>query len=548
MKRFPKIKQFTKTWQFAALMGCLVGLVFFVLFYGVKTLNPTFIDWIFSTPAHDSAQHYFGWAFFKAEGWTWPPGAIKGLAYPFGQAIIFMDSIPLLAIIFKVLSPILPTTFQYFGLWTLACYMLMGGLSALCIRHFTKNPLITTIGAIFFVSTPLLIFRSFWHPALAGQWIVLAGIFLLLKHRLLSRNLKKFITYWTILMVVTTLIHPYFLPITGGLLVIALAIDHKNWRKTLLGLAVPIVTAFLAFYLAGGLAVPDNAFGGGLESKAFHLDGFWNPQGFSIFSHSNYPIYTEGLAYLGLGILALAIFTAIVALVQKKHLFKPIKRKVWLPVTIVLAGFLLFALSPSIQFGDKTLFTVPWPQFVISIWNIFRACGRLVWPVYYLLMLGILVAYIRLSSKWRIWGVIILLIFAGIQLADITLSPRARDRHNAIMAMQQESNTPKVLALSPIVTTQKHLVILDGKFTGNMEEFPRMALTALYYNLTLNTGHFARYPSGLEDFQHQQIQNLKTGKADVWANLYMTTDATLIKSLANKYHIKQIEKYFFITQ
>lgn len=51
--------------------------------------------------------------------------------YPQGAAVTYTDSVPLLAILFRLLSPILPTTFQYFGLYTLCCYILQGAAAAM---------------------------------------------------------------------------------------------------------------------------------------------------------------------------------------------------------------------------------------------------------------------------------------------------------------------------------------------------------------------------------------------------------------------------------
>lgn len=46
-------------------------------------------------------------------------------------SVLYTDSIPLFAIFFKALSPLLPETFQYFGLFGLMCYMLNGGFAGI---------------------------------------------------------------------------------------------------------------------------------------------------------------------------------------------------------------------------------------------------------------------------------------------------------------------------------------------------------------------------------------------------------------------------------
>ena len=83
------------------------------LCYGFQTLNPYNIDWLMSA-LHDWGTHYLGWHFFKNEPWQFPLGNISNYFAPLGTNVGFTDSIPLLAIFFKLFSAILPENFQYF--------------------------------------------------------------------------------------------------------------------------------------------------------------------------------------------------------------------------------------------------------------------------------------------------------------------------------------------------------------------------------------------------------------------------------------------------
>src|SRR5699024_4406896 len=91
-------------------------------------------------------------------------------------SIIFTDSIPLFAIIFKLFRSWLPETFQYFGIWGLLCFALQGGLGALLIRHFVKKDGYAIAGSLFFVLAPIEIYRMYMHTALGAQWLLLAGL------------------------------------------------------------------------------------------------------------------------------------------------------------------------------------------------------------------------------------------------------------------------------------------------------------------------------------------------------------------------------------
>jgi hypothetical protein len=48
------------------------------------------------------------------------------------------------------------------------------------------------------------------------------------------------------------------------------------------------------------------------------------------------------------------------------------------------AAFLVFAWSPTITFNQYRLFTYPVPYPIEALWSIFRATGRMTWPVIYI--------------------------------------------------------------------------------------------------------------------------------------------------------------------
>ena len=97
-----------------ALFSGVIGACIFILIYGMQVLDVTYVDWIRNT-AGDFAQSYYGWSFYRASAWHFPPGLMDSVAYPGLTSIIYIDSVPLFNFIFKVMSPLLPDTFQFFG-------------------------------------------------------------------------------------------------------------------------------------------------------------------------------------------------------------------------------------------------------------------------------------------------------------------------------------------------------------------------------------------------------------------------------------------------
>lgn len=114
-------------WYF--LIGALIGAVLFVLIYGFSVLNVTNDAWLLT--GKDLQQHYIGWKYYRDAAWNFPIGLHDGLTHPYMVSVLYTDSIPLFAIFFKALSPLLPETFQYFGLFGLMCYMLNGGFAGI---------------------------------------------------------------------------------------------------------------------------------------------------------------------------------------------------------------------------------------------------------------------------------------------------------------------------------------------------------------------------------------------------------------------------------
>ncbi len=189
------------------LTGALLGALIFLLLYGVRVLDPTSVDWILNNPSPDPAQHYLGWELFRRSPVHLPYiGANYNAVYPFRTSVLFTDSLPLAALLFKLLGGILPTRFQYFGWWGLFCYMMQGGLAQAVIARIagvqptfdrgdkskaaiaiimspgqTAKLWGSVLGAGVLVLFPALTMRTFAHEALAGTWLVLLALYLWLR-------------------------------------------------------------------------------------------------------------------------------------------------------------------------------------------------------------------------------------------------------------------------------------------------------------------------------------------------------------------------------
>jgi hypothetical protein len=176
---------------------------------GIKPLYPQNVAWLNGL---DPIQHYIGWAFYRYGPWTFPVGLNPGYGMELSSSIVYTDSIPLLAILFKPFSALLPETFQYLGLWTLACFVFQAYFAGRLMSLITSDRLIVLLGSAFFVFAPPMLWRMGYHTALASHFLILAALYLNLKP-----GSNHHIRNWSLVIVVASLVHFYILAMVMAL-------------------------------------------------------------------------------------------------------------------------------------------------------------------------------------------------------------------------------------------------------------------------------------------------------------------------------------------
>ena len=211
-------------------LSVLFGLAWFLLLYGRYPLYFSHVNWIYASGG-DVFQHHIGWEWFRQEPWRFPLGSIASYGYPFGTSLTYLDSIPLFAIPFKVLSPLLGNRFQYLGLWELTSVILQMLAGMLILGEFTRSYPLRVLGASLLVLSPPLIMRTFHHNSLTAQWILLAGIwFVLLEYR---HRLWRWA--WPVLFGLAMLVHLYFVAMLLPLWAVSLYFCYRHEKKIVPG-------------------------------------------------------------------------------------------------------------------------------------------------------------------------------------------------------------------------------------------------------------------------------------------------------------------------
>lgn len=564
-------------------IGCVMGVLAFLLIYGLFPLDMTCDVWCRGGfVERDVQQHYAGWLFYRSSPLAFPFCTPQNINWPQGISILYTDSIPLFAVFFRLLSPLLPATFQYFGWFALFCFALQGGFAALLLGLFLSDNSTVLLGVLPFIFSPVLVERAFRHTALGAQFLILAALWYYFKGHQENRFAYKGLFALNCLAVG---LHPYFVPMTFAITLALLAewgVRNRRWKKPAVYLAANLAAtvafgAALGLFTAsgnGGSAAPYGYFG-------MNLNALWNPVscGNTVWSRflpvqnqvrGNYDAFN----YLGLGILLVCAAAAVCCVVQRQ--WATVIRWLlqhWMLILCCLA-LSVFAVSNVVTANGATIITVPLPLFLIRLATTFRSSGRMFWPVYYLLFLGGVLFLARSAELLggalaghkaggapigsarhpsldsaaakaertgqdpavsaapvasRILCRAALLVLAAVQLWDI--SPALSARHNAFA--QYEPAFPSRLT-SPFWEEAgcryRHIVALDDAQTDSLH----LALFAADHGMTTNDPFAARYDeAGLNARREEQIGRLRAGEADPDC-LYLIHEEGLFLDLADR--------------
>lgn len=497
------IKFFDK--HFNILNGIVVGTIIFLLIYGSSTLNVMYDDWIFYGYAeNDIEQHYAGWVNYRNADWAFPLGMANNLMAPEGTIISFTDSIPLVCIFFKLFRSILPETFQFFGIYTLICFILQAISASMLICLFTKNKLHITLGSLIFVVSPIMLDRAFRHTALASHWFILFSLYLYFKSK--QEGYTKFKFQYIILNSLTITIHPYFLPMVMAIMVaniLQMVIKRKNFVKASLFVLLNMITTIIVGVIIGAIGTENSVGGGGFGHFSMNINAPINPiscgvNSWSVFLKPRGQILGnyDGFNYLGIGTLIIGFF-CIVHCIISNNFYEFIKKicnciKNNLGLFLICIVLTLFAISNVVTLGNNIIFEIELPDIILNLCGTFRASSRMFYTVFYVIFLSEIV---YILNKFDARGIkILLVLFIVMQVVDISPALYEKNRYFSQKFVAEEYNDEiwqKIgQNIDTIYTTlddiifSKHLAIFSGKnnIVSNINIINRGTKTTEYYN------------------------------------------------------------------
>jgi peptidoglycan/LPS O-acetylase OafA/YrhL len=492
-----------------AIWAVLIGIAAFVFYTGGAIVWPGSTAWLMRG---DFSQHFLGWNFFRHTPLLqFPFGASRDYGEALGSSIVYSDSTPLFAFLFKPFAAFLPEPFQYIGIWLAMCVMLQGYFAYKLLSLFSTERLAVLLGTAFFVIAPPLWWRiHLEHEALAAHWLILAALYLYFCEKFRARN-------WLVLLGAAVLAHAYLLAMV---LAIWAANLLQRWLKRQLSLWMVLGNILLAaaclaliMWVTGYFMLHDGLSGtvgfGYLRMSLLSLIdpiGWWStimPD--TVRSPGEY----EGFSYLGSGMLILLPIAILAIFISYRRRSALAWRWATLmPLLLIGAILTLEALSNYIGWGERDLLVYRLPGKLQSLASIFRVSGRMFWPVFYLIYLALFYTCFKLIGR-RVLPFLLagLLVF---QLFDGNVAAK-----NIRAYMQYEHWT------SPLQSTfwqqapnMYHRIALAMPSTDPTGYFP-VALLASNHHMSINNGYFARTDMNkLAALQRQTVETVFTGRYD----------------------------------
>ena len=530
-------------WYISFALGALLGGLVFIMLYGVRILDVTYDDWLL-TGWYDLSQHYVGWKLYRASGWHFPFGLCDTGFYPYLASVIYTDSIPIVCLILKILSPILPETFQFFGIYGLFCFMMQGGVAKLILRRLFPDDALCCVACIPFIFCAPLWQRMFYHTALASQYLILLAILLFMYRDRIDKQWKR-IGLWCLLGVLCISIHFTIYGIVSVMLLgFALweTLDAAETGSTdgsdtisdsdagqtgavrrisgavivfLKYLVAYLASTVCTFYLFGGFYGNISGEAEGLGIFSANLNSLFNPIDYSRVIRE-LPLtggQYEGLSYIGIAAIILLFFALLNIIKNIREIWR-VHRHIIIVILTVSLILWVIALSPEVTAGSRVLYEIPLPDPIYAAWSMFRASGRFLWPVMYVM---ILISMYYAGRETGRYFAVLLLIACLLQLYEYSgKAASINAEYEDVKEAHFQADRLDMIDWNGIEHLQFMHDYYFGEFYGDEIRDQMIGYTefALRHGMTVSNFHFSRDDmDGVRACIAQCLSELEAGKA-----------------------------------
>lgn len=448
------VKSCVSTKRLYVFFVVIAGIIYALSMFDASAILSQTPFW--TSPVGDLSAHTIGLEYYIREGWHFPIFYVHDLAFPEGVSIIYTDSLPILALLTKIIYKFTGWWGNYFGFWTFLCFPLLSYFISLAtIESGEKKFIALLCASVFALSAPALLSR-FKHAALMGHFLIAWSFYLYLKI-LNSKDFWWVCLQFCIVSILTIFVQAYFVLMVFPFFIAAIAqsILNRNIAIKAACLSIVSVTGILLLtgFITGVLGGPGNmsnsawGFGHysmnlispflppkdhlqrylaqfitwsnpnssgswnlGLDKTSFKCEGYNYLEGGVLSLDATGGQY-EGYNYLGAGVLFLLI---IHLFTSRKLIWESIKSH--LALSLALFILLLLALSNVAYIGDRLIYEIPINAIFHNLFGIFRVSGRLFWAINYVLIVGLVVLTFKRFRKTTATTLLVLMV--SFQLID----------------------------------------------------------------------------------------------------------------------------------
>ena len=503
----------------------------FLYFTGGTPINFLNNEWL--SPG-DSAWHWINWLFFKETSiLQFPIFENYDYGMELSSSIAINDSLPIMALIFKPFSSILPFDFQYFGLWILICFIMQGQLGLILLRKITKNEFLSFIGACFFILAPPFLWRLWGHYSLMAHWLIILGIIIFYSTNF---NLKN----WIFLLILTALVNAYILAIILSIFILDLifrrSIGEFTKKESLLIFFKTFSLLLLSLYVFGYFSNGVSIGSGGYSLYRANLNTFFNDNNFWSYimpDIGSIPNDYEGFGFLGIGMIILLVIS-LYEIFRNQSLINSIftkKNTYLLCLSLIL---FLFAITNKVTFGSNVLFEFDLPEVFKLVTRPLRSSGRMVWLIFYLIYCAIFFILAR-SKHIRVYKYLlpILLIVQILDTGAVASNFRFKmsDSRAYYLKPYINSNDPANIAIVKTLNSFWDSPLTSPEWVNIKDNYdkiiyiypknrPKNAYPLVYFaaknKMATNFGYFSRYKGSKRDEIYSKIdETLNTSSYDI---------------------------------
>ena len=417
---------------------------FFIRFHGFW---PTDVKWLLPNwnGNIDSAGDYIGWEMYRQSSLLqWPIGKSPMLGPDGGSSIAF-TTLPILALIFKPITHWSKVPLQFFGIWSLSCFLGQAIAAWKLLGLWIHNRVHLTIGVGFFIMSPAFLDRLTYHFGPSAHWVLITALYLYFVSTFKIKN-------WLLLGSLSVLIFPYIAVMVAAIYFARIVRDttqEKDVLKCISNLIIYIsvlgVVAWqCGYFMVNGAKIGADGFGANSANALTLVDpGFpeMNRRPWSRIVPDRWQDVGqyEGFAFVGSGILILAIIVWLLKILKGSNFSRvlltvpvvllaaffghdpdPAQMKLTVLLGIIIAigienlaktsrmnlatktivsatviGMFVFALSNRMLIGQYQLMFIKLTTLQLEALSTFRSSGRFVWPLMLLIISLVIVTFVN---------------------------------------------------------------------------------------------------------------------------------------------------------